>query len=223
MYQRALPDEHFCLMCLKDLADEKDLYSLLVEEDLVCASCRSIFKEHKKIYSIDGVDVHVLYEYTEELESLFFQYKEQRDIVLAPVFLYPYRQRIRRILRRYVVCGMCSSDEKYMERVFVPLEEIFHSIGVDLYFPLYKTKNIKQSAQDKMHRKQIRNYVSMKTCYPLKGGEICLVDDVCTTGASLQVAIDFLKPKVVFLLSANPLWIEANKQYERVEKNGLFW
>lgn len=53
---------------------------------MLCRSCRSKWLEHKKIYNINGINYHVLYEYDENLESFFFRYKEQRDIVLAPSF-----------------------------------------------------------------------------------------------------------------------------------------
>ena len=82
------------------------------------------------IYNINGINYHVLYEYDENLESFFFRYKEQRDIVLAPSFLHLYKDQFQKTMKKYMVCGVCSSDEKYFQRGFLPLEEIFNSINI---------------------------------------------------------------------------------------------
>lgn len=54
---------------------------------LICPDCSKNFKLHKQVYNIDGIPLYVLYEYDEFLERLFFQYKEQRDVVLKDIFL----------------------------------------------------------------------------------------------------------------------------------------
>ena len=53
---------------------------------LICPDCSKNFKLHKQVYNIDGIPLYVLYEYDEFLERLFFQYKEQRDVVLKDIY-----------------------------------------------------------------------------------------------------------------------------------------
>lgn len=82
MCRSALPDECFCLDCLRPLDEETTFTRMFLNDDVLCSSCRSKWLEHKKIYNINGINYHVLYEYDENLESFFFRYKEQRYIFL---------------------------------------------------------------------------------------------------------------------------------------------
>ena len=73
--------------------------------------------------------MYVLYEYDEFLERLFFQYKEQRDIVLKDVFLNSHKY-LSKTFKHYCVCSLCSSDAKRMERGFEPVVDIYATLGV---------------------------------------------------------------------------------------------
>lgn len=214
MYQSVKVDERFCLLCLKNLQDDRSLSGLLFGDDILCASCRKQIVPCKKIYDIGGVFYHILYEYNDFLETVFFQYKEQRDVVLSSMFLHEVKKSA---FRKYCLCGLCSSDEKYMERGFLPLELIFDSI----YFPLYKNRDYKQSNQK--NRKKIKDVIQLKTCYPLPRKKKMIVDDVCTSGASLKRAISLLGVHDVFVISAHPIWLENNKENVLVEKKPIFW
>lgn len=217
------PDEQFCLTCLKSLDDETSFSRMFLAADVLCGDCRQQWIEHKRIYKVDNILYHVLYEYDETLESLFFQYKEQRDIVLAPAFLLPYKEKLKKAMASYCVCGLCSSDLKYLERGFHPLQEIFSSLNIPVFFPLYKIKEHKQSMLSKEARKKVDKIIFCKKSYPLPDKKIILVDDVCTTGASLKRACALLKPEHVFVICAHSLWIQANKENEQVEKKRFFW
>lgn len=78
----------------------------------------------------------MLYEYNDFLERLWFRYKEQRDIVLAPIFLEEVRASF---FSKYCVCGLCSSEKKRLDRGFEPLKEIFMAQGIEFYSPFIKT------------------------------------------------------------------------------------
>ena len=84
---------------------------------LICPDCSKKFKLHKQVYNIDGIPLYVLYEYDEFLERLFFQYKEQRDVVLKDIFLCEHLY-LKKTFKKYCVCTLCSSDAKRMERGF---------------------------------------------------------------------------------------------------------
>ena len=103
MCRSALPDECFCLDCLRPLDEETTFTRMFLNDDVLCSSCRSKWLEHKKIYNINGINYHVLYEYDENLESFFFRYKEQRDIVLAPSFLHLYKDQFQKTMKKYMV------------------------------------------------------------------------------------------------------------------------
>ena len=196
-------DERFCLYCLER---REDLESLLLQEILLCPNCLAQLVEHKQSYRVDGVMYHVLYEYNDFLQGLFFQYKEQRDVVLAPIFLH-LEKDLKQKLKKYYVCGMCSSEEKRMVRGFEPLIEMFASIGVVVHSPFYKAGNSKQSKRSRMEREQIEEEIYLKRLRFKNSRPVCLVDDVMTTGATLHRGVELLHPDCVFVIAAHPLWI----------------
>lgn len=189
----------------------------VIQKDIICSSCRNKIIRHEKIYRIQNIDWYILYEYNEFLERLFFQLKEQKDIALAPVFLYTEKTALQKWMKKNCVCGLCSSEQKRMERGFEPLELIFSSIDIPIYSPLFKTDNIKQSQLHANQRGRIKNKIKRKSMYVLPDKDICLVDDVCTTGASMEAACALLHPKKVLILAAHPLWLEKHHR-NRVEK-----
>lgn len=205
LHSTAAVDEPVCTICGQPLDWITDLF----EADILCRECREQFLVHKKIYQIQGICWCVLYEYNEWLERLLFQYKEQKDIALAPVFLYPYRKKIRKAFRNYDVCVVCSSEQKRLERGFEPVIEILKPQNV--YSPLYKTRDRKQSSAKKSERNEIYSVIQRKMVYPFIHQSIVLADDVCTTGATLMASCRLLQPKKVFVLAAHPLWIEEHK------------
>ncbi len=211
-------NERFCLICNEtlDTLQNVDLFS-----SCLCRKCRSQFRMCKKIYKIDKLEWHVLYEYDEFLERVLFRYKEQCDRMLAPVFLEPVQHRLH-TMKKYTVCGLCSSDKKRLQRGFDPLFDIFDSYGISIYFPLYKNKEHKQSQLSRKEREKVKNVIFRKEQYRLLNKPILLVDDVCTTGASLQRAIALLAPQKVFVIAAHPLWLSKHKEMI-VEKKSLFW
>lgn len=175
---------------------------------------------HQSVYEIDSVSYYVLYEYNLFLERLFFQYKEQRDIVLAPLFLEGYETIFEKWVGNSCIVCPCSSDAKRRERGFEPILEMFSHY--DLYSPFYKTKNIKQSEQSALHRRDIEHVIEKKKLYPMKAGPYVLVDDVLTTGSTINRCIDLLPIQKVFVLAAHPLWIQSHCE-NKVVKRGWIW
>lgn len=158
---------------------------------IICPDCMKNFKVHKQTYMIKGILMHVLYEYDEFLERLFFQYKEQRDIVLKEVFLDSHKY-LSKTFKHYCVCSLCSSDAKRMERGFEPVVNIYATLGVFVHSPFYKKENVKQSSKSRLERAHIKDVLALKEMYPLpKKKKILLVDDVCTTGNTLYAASSY--------------------------------
>lgn len=221
MYRALKVDERCCLICNESLDEIRLLEDLLFQHRMICTACQNQFKLVQKIFRIHDREWHVLYEYNDFLERLFFRYKEQRDIVLAPIFLERIQDHLKK-MRSYQVCGLCSSDKHRLHRGFEPLIELFKPYGIEVLSPLYKTRPVKQSAQSKENRKQIHTILKRKELYPLSKKKILLVDDVCTTGASLEAACQLLDPQCVFVVAAHPQWLQTHASMG-IEKKSSFW
>lgn len=171
------------------------------------------------MYSIHGKDWYVLYEYNDFLERLWFRYKDQRDLLLRSLFL---EEIDPRFFLSYSICGLCSSEAKRFERGFEPLRDIFIAQGLDFYSPFYKEKDWKQNQMDKVQRSGIVSVLKKKRFFPSIEKPIVLVDDVCTTGASLEAALSLVDCAIIFVVSAHPKWIEEHKK-DIVERKRVPW
>ncbi|MGM9947260.1 ComF family protein [Floccifex sp.] len=198
LYSTIKTDECQCLICNACWPGN------LWDSSFICTKCQDQFIVHRKAYYYHNTWIYVLYEYNEFLERLLFRFKDQKDIALYPVFLDEYHTLFQTILKKHIICVMCSSEVSRMKRGFEPNFLILHSYTV--YSPLYKKTNIKQSSNP--HRENIHQVIEKKNLYTLPNQKILLFDDVCTTGHTIERGMDLLQPDVVFLLSAHPLWIE---------------
>lgn len=186
-------------------------------DPLICQSCNEQFVKIQTLY-ISKIEWIVLYEYNEFLERLLFRYKEQRDIELESLFFYEFVEKIKNLSKKYTICVMCSSDEKRLFRGFEPIIRMLEVHGIEVYSPLYKIKNIKQSSKNKQEREEIKQYIKRKQYYELPNKPIVLIDDVITTGNTIKAGIELLHPEKVLVLCANPLWIREMQ----VEKKKRF-
>ena len=78
MCRSALPNECFCLDCLRPLDEETTFTRMFLNDDVLCSSCRSKWLEHKKIYNIninisfEVLDISVeMYMFYESILSTF--------------------------------------------------------------------------------------------------------------------------------------------------------
>lgn len=135
--------------------------------------------------------MHVLYVYNDFLENLLFQYKEGKDVALREIFFYEYRRWIEHTYRGYTLVLMPSSKEKTQERGFHALHEMVKQLNLPCLQPFYKTANRKQSTLSFAQRQTISSIMKLDPTIKLPK-KILLVDDVCTTGATLQCAYRLL-------------------------------
>lgn len=203
-------DESTCKICLEKEQDIPISF-FLDDEVIVCKKCLERFRVHKKTYRIHNVNYHILYEYDTWIEGLFFQFKEQRDIVLKDIFLYAEKDFLKKKLKSFDCIALCSGEEKRALRGFEPVLEIFKEVKEPIASPFYRTDSIKQSSLSKEQRKQIHCSLKKKICYPIRNrSRQLLLDDVITTGQTIKAALLLISCRDVLVLAAHPLWIEEH-------------
>ncbi len=138
--------------------------------------------------------VEALYLYTPFFENLIYQFKEAKDLPLAPLFLSPYRSALRRQFKNKVIVAVPSSPKRTAQRGYVPIAELFKSIGIPVLHPFEKDE-IKQSQRSAQTRARIAKHIRLANVEAVRGKSVVIVDDVCTTGHSLHACLELLKPE----------------------------
>ncbi len=216
-----------CLICLCELNDHQNLKQWVFMEDMLCAQCRSRLPYFQQHIHIQGLSIYAFFRYDPFMERLLFQFKEGRDVALAPLFFDTFERELRKRMHQTWVL-MPSSHEKCMERGFFPLREMLKQMEVPLYEPLYKQTTFKQSARSKQERWNVQQEVHLKQEYPLPKGDLLLIDDVCTTSATLQCAYQLLSAHSntieALVLCIHPLLLEQDKNASNhLKRRGRFW
>lgn len=202
-----------CLYCFGDIEHQLTWYDWWKQDSLLCGACKARLQRLDLDTCIDQLPLHVLYTYNEDLESMIFQYKEGRDIALAPVFFYEDRKKMFDRYRHYTIVLLPSSEEKLKERGFQPVKQMLEDLPFKTIEPFYKSSNHKQSLQSYENRKNIDQVIHRNHAICLPDTPLLLVDDVCTSGSSLKRAYDLIKEhryKIeAFVLCAHPLFVES--------------
>ena len=88
-------------------------------------------------------------------------------------------------------------------RGFNHVVEVFKSMGLDVYQVIEKTEHFKQAEKSARERQSIKKYLRLNTTKTLNKQRVLIVDDIYTTGATINAAIklvETLNPKEIRVL-----------------------
>lgn len=179
-----------CLYCDKCI-DKYSLYSLFVEEDMLCINCRKAIKYNHKKFKIDGIEVETFYEYKSLYKQLLLQYKECYDEALKDVFLYKIKDYIKIKYFGYRILYAKSSINKTKERGFNHLEKIFESLNMK------KVDGLKMISDLNQQNKNLNERLRMEDNFSYEGemlDKVLIVDDVITTGSTIKGIYKAIRP-----------------------------
>lgn len=203
--------KQLCPLCFQDLLTHQDFFHWLKQDALICGDCRRQLIEVHTDRKLEAMNVHIIYEYNDFIENLLFQYKEGLDVILAPIFFHEVIKELKQRYRGYTILMMPSSEEKKKERGFLPLEEMLKELDLPKLYPFYKSENRKQSTLSYEQRQHISDILCMDQNVIIPKKRVLLVDDVCTTGATLKAAYHLIKGHTMSIeacvLCANPLFL----------------
>ena len=145
----------FCLLCQRPNFETASLWNYLISCDMLCEKCRNSLKRIYGIRMLDDLTVRVLYDYNEILQQLIIQYKECYDEALAPVFLYDFKDRLKRKYKNTILVPMPSSKKKMEERGFNHVEKMFECLDLPIIPCLYKIEDYDQKKQNKFHLRKL--------------------------------------------------------------------
>lgn len=205
--------QQYCQLCMEDITKNISLPHFIKQDQMLCETCLSQIKELRLETRWNNTLLTILYEYNDFLENMIFQYKEGHDVALQDVFFHDVIQEINRKFRHYTIVIMPSSTEKLEERGFVPVKQMLSQCKLPVIEPFYKSEDYKQSLQSFHNRAHINQVIHMKHSFVLPSTKLLLVDDVCTSGSTINCAYQLLSKHThrieAMVLSATHLFVES--------------
>ena len=217
-----------CVLCDNSLGEKLtfcDLLSLTKPKIRACDACfdkfQRISEQHCPKCYRDGtseicVDCQVWIEkgkevchkscfvYNEAMKDFFSQYKFQGDYALYSVFAEVLQKELK-VYRDYALVPIPVSAEKYQSRGFNQVTALLEGTKLPFREILEKYDTIAQSSKTRKERLQSQQFFKLKDSVqpPTK---VLLLDDIYTTGSTLQLAKEILveagvKEIVTFSLS----------------------
>jgi competence protein ComFC len=179
-----------CLLCGKEL-DQGSFRDVFFSEDLLCQACRSGWVRAGKTPPLQTVPREAGWIYNEAFATALLQYKEVGDEALKDIFLQPLARRLRHRYRDYTLVLMPSRPEHIAARGFSHLWLTFAQLHLPMLEPFAKVQNGVQKGRSRRERLKMRQGILLKEGISLPH-KLLLVDDVCTTGATLEGALRVL-------------------------------
>lgn len=153
-----------------------------------CKKCLETICQDCQYWQSQGktVEHHALYQYNDKMMEYFSQYKFRGDYCLRKVFAEDVKLYLSQ-MKEYIIVPIPISQERYDERGFNQVNGILDQAGITYKNLLQKHHSQKQSEKSKAERLKTQQifYFNGKIQLPEK---IFLVDDIYTTGATLQLA-----------------------------------
>lgn len=221
--------EERCRYCMEEIHQGINFYDFIKQDAMLCGNCKAQLIFINKVYDWNGMRFRIYYQYNTFLEGMLFQYKEGRDVALQDVFFYDLKKEILAKYRHHIFILMPSSEAKTRERGFRPLIQMLEQLHIQWIDPFYKKKEYKQSLQSFEQRKQIHQVMDLKEGQKFKKAKYVLVDDVCTSGATLSCAYDLLKEHKLSIeamtLCATKQFVEScdEKALHKRTKHSILW
>lgn len=165
----------------------------LLNNRMICQKCYNGFDLINKTEHINGIEVRYLYYYNDFLKKVIYQFKGCFDIELKDVFLDRLKYILRLIYKGYLLVPVPSYFESDNKRGFNHVEEIFSSLKLNYIKCIKKTKDIKQANLSKKQREKINKVLIIENGEILNGKKILIVDDIYTTGSTLNCCIELVR------------------------------
>lgn len=150
----------------------------------LCADCQKWEEEGEQVQH------QSLFTYNEAMKEYFSQYKFQGDYALRFVFAKATKKAVK-MFREHTIVPIPVSIEKFQVRGFNQVQGILDAANLSYRDILEKNDTLAQSSKTREERLQTQQVFKIKNGVDLPD-KILLVDDIYTTGKTLQLAKQIL-------------------------------
>lgn len=191
-----------CKVCFKEIHNF-NMVSFLKPNYEICNDCLISLSTSFEKTKINKCKTLILYEYNEFLKTCLYKLKGAGDIEIASIFLSGFYFYLKIKYYKYSLVLVPSYLKREEERGFNHLEEIFKILKMEILKPLIKISDRKQTNLNETERQKISNYIIWDSNCHIKNKKILLVDDVITSGATINACLNLIKkenPKKIKIL-----------------------
>lgn len=180
----------YCYLCTQPFHTPPTWRSLLTKTfpTVICDRCASKFERAP----IEQTDKHVsLYVYNDAMKNYLHQYKFLQDVALAQVFaqlIYEYLSK-----QQAIIVPIPLHPKKLIQRTFAQVDELLRAANIPFTHVLEKTSSETQSTKTLQQRLSTPQLFTLKQNMMIEPTTYVLVDDIRTTGTTLQHAEKVLK------------------------------
>ena len=189
----------------------------ILDKDIcICSKCQSELEPVFVKFKVSGYKATSIYNYTPFIKNLIYTYKGCFDYELKEVFLNLFFKEIKFKYKGYTIIPIPSYIKDDEKRGFNHVVEAFKSLGLDVLQIIEKTAHHKQADRGFNQRKEIGKYLVLNTNKTLEKERVLIVDDIYTTGATMNATINLiekLNPKEIKVLV---LAKTRDKDYKKV-------
>ena len=197
-----IDEKRYCRICFNQINDVS-FHVLSHKNNILCEDCFSKFSPkfiHFKIGEFDGLSI---YEYDQNIKDLLFKFKGCYDIELKDVFLDRYFLYLKLKYHGYSIVPVPSFHLDDEKRGFNHVEQIYSRLFLPILNVIEKTKQEKQANKNRKERTKVGKIFKITDVECIKNKKILIVDDVLTTGSSVNAVIELIKkgkPKKIKVL-----------------------
>ena len=184
---RLSPPMKVCKLCFENIKDFDIPY--FIKDFKICPRCYEDIRPTFREFKVDNISALSIYDYTERIQGLLYQFKGCFDIEIASVFLERFCFELTLLYKDYLMIPIPSFKEDDEAREFNHVIEMFSFLKLKSLNILTKTSHFKQASNTASKRKEIEKYIELSDKPDLTKKKVLLVDDVYTTGSTMRSAI----------------------------------
>lgn len=178
-----------CLLCNMPLNESVTWQTLLTNQfpRTICMECEDKFEPYENTADENIVS---LYKYNNQMKDYLHRYKFMHDVILAKVFRYQIHRHLSK--KKTTILPIPMHPQKLKERTFAHVDELLKEANITYEQYLEKITTEIQGGKSRQQRINVPQIFKLKQNVELQNKDILLVDDIYTTGTTIQHAKQLL-------------------------------
>lgn len=197
--------KRYCKCCFKEIK-VTNLHTLLFRDICLCDKCLDELAPKLIKKKINGVSGTFMYFYNDAVKEKIYLLKGCGDIEMNEIFLNYFLLELRLKYRGYVIVTAPSSASSDSMRGFNHVKMIAQNLHLPIADVLVKTEDYKQANLSQKERYKTSQKIVIKNTSLIHHKKVLFIDDVYTTGTTLQTCLKLIKTakikKLKFLIIA---------------------